>query len=585
MKMSFRLEIDRRLLGPAVGPSITAEPSRARVNAADARCWATRPAPIQQTMIQLSLGLLLALTTVSGQQFTTITEDPVVIDGHSFGGFTWGDYDNDQYADLVVIHVLPGGATVNTTIYHNNRDGTFSRIPAPPGLQGADYYGAMWDRDNDGNQDLGMAMGADIYVGYGDGQGNFSPKFFALAEGGWPAVADYDRDGLLDMYWTGGNGLYHNQGNREFITYRGTQDLGPAGVNTDGGVCAGDFDDDGWPDLYVASRSQSRSYLFRNEGSGRFAAVTNPVTQTAAPAFQGAWGDYDNDGRLDLFVASWNGTSTLYRNLGNGQFERPADAPTLTGTHNFVAWADYDNDGFLDLWVSGYMSGNKLFRNNGDGSFTQVTTESIVTERPLNNAGTYQVAWFDYNNDGFLDAYLMNGDDNSSIETANELFRNNGSRNAWLNVRLIGTVSNRDAVGAKVRALATYAGTARWQRRDISGEALSNGTHRYAHFGLGDATNVTTLRIEWPSGIVQELQNVSAKQILEIKEPPQLVPLGPTEFQIRCWKGMQFEIQKSSNLKTWDSLGLVTNVTGTLIFQDTQTDPGTDCCFYRVASR
>jgi hypothetical protein len=105
------------------------------------------------------------------------------------------------------------------------------------------------------------------------------------------------------------------------------------------------------------------------------------------------------------------------------------------------------------------------------------------------------------------------------------------------------------------------------------------------HFNLGDATNVTTLRIEWPSGIVQELQNVPANQILTITEPAQLVPLGPREFQIRCWKGMQFEVQQSHNLQTWASLGTVTNVTGTLTFQDTQGDPQTAACFYRVVSR
>ncbi len=106
-----------------------------------------------------------------------------------------------------------------------------------------------------------------------------------------------------------------------------------------------------------------------------------------------------------------------------------------------------------------------------------------------------------------------------------------------------------------------------------------------AHFGLAHATNVTTLRIEWPSGIVQDLTNVAANQILTITEPTQLVPLGPREFQIRCWKGMQFEVQKSHNLETWDSLGTVTNETGKLTFQDTQGDPGTACCFYRVVSR
>jgi len=93
------------------------------------------------------------------------------------------------------------------------------------------------------------------------------------------------------------------------------------------------------------------------------------------------------------------------------------------------------------------------------------------------------------------------------------------------------------------------------------------------------------LRIEWPSGIVQELQNVAARQILTVTEPAQLVPLGPSEFQIRCWKGMQFEVEKSHDLRAWDSMGTVTNATGTLTFQDAQPDPGAACCYYRVVSR
>jgi hypothetical protein len=96
---------------------------------------------------------------------------------------------------------------------------------------------------------------------------------------------------------------------------------------------------------------------------------------------------------------------------------------------------------------------------------------------------------------------------------------------------------------------------------------------------------VTTLRIEWPSGIVQEIMDVPVDQILTITEPARLVPLGPREFQIRCWKGMQFDVQKSLNLQTWDSLGVVTNATGTLTFQDTQGEPQTAACFYRVVSR
>jgi hypothetical protein len=198
----------------------------------------------------------------------------------------------------------------------------------------------------------------------------------------------------------------------------------------------------------------------------------------------------------------------------------PVDPCSYWNMNNFAAWADYDNDGFLDLWVSGYTSGNKLFRNNGDSSFTQVTTEAVTNEPAPNGAGTYQVAWFDYNNDGALDLYLMNGDDLGAIWTANQLFRNNGNGNAWLTVRPIGTGSNRDGVGAKVRALATYADEARWQRRDISGGGLGNGNHRYAHFRPRRRHRVDVLRIEWPSGIVQELKDVAANLILTVTEPP-----------------------------------------------------------------
>jgi hypothetical protein len=182
------------------------------------------------------------------------------------------------------------------------------------------------------------------------------------------------------------------------------------------------------------------------------------------------------------------------------------------------------------------------------------------------------VAWFDYDNDGFLDVCLLNGDDNVSIWTANQLFHNNGNANAWLTVKPIGTVSNRDGVGAKVRVLATYAGESRWQRRDITGGGLSNGNHRYAHFGLGDATKVDTLRIEWPSGIVQEFRDVAAKEILTVTEPSRLIPQGVGAFQIQCWINQSFEVEASTDLASWSTVATVTNTTGTLVFEDAEAD-------------
>jgi hypothetical protein len=239
------------------------------------------------------------------------------------------------------------------------------------------------------------------------------------------------------------------------------------------------------------------------------------------------------------------------------------------------AWGDYDNDGHLDLMVVG-VNGCYLFRNKRDGTFERATTS------PGNDAASGQsCAWADYDNDGFLDLFVGVLNDGLS----DDLYHNEGNDNAWLHVRPVGTVSNRSAIGAKVRIRATVWGQPIWQMREIAtGDGWTGQSDLRAHFGLGDATNVTTLRIEWPSGTVQEFQNVAVNQILTIAEPARLVPLGPREFQIRCWKGMQFEVQKSPNLQTWDSLGMVTNVTGTLIFHDPQGESQATGCFYRVVS-
>jgi hypothetical protein len=524
--------------------------------------------------------------------FTKITEGPHVTDLGTSGFGSWGDYDNDGYQDLVVYRYPLG----NQAIYRNNGDGTFSRLPDPAGLTSARYLN--WcDWDNDGRQDLLAWDPTRTWVVFGDGAGGYTAASWSqTGDWGWYGTADYDRDGWLDHYFGMQNRLYRNLGEGSFGLLSAAE-VGPVvSVNTYGSICWGDFDDDGWPDLFLPSLRESRSYMFRNEGTGRFIAVTNLVTQTGGPAFQGAWGDYDNDGRLDLCVVSFNGISTVYRNLGNGEFERPANVPTLSsGPHNFAAWIDYDNDGFLDLWVSGYTSANKLFRNNGDGSFTQVTSGSIVNERPLNNAGTYQVAWFDYDNDGALDLYVMNGDDSSSIWTVNQLFHNNGNENAWLTVKLVGTASNRDAVGAKVRALATYAGEARWQRREITGGEQSNGNHRHAHFGFGDATIVDRLRIEWPSGIVQELKDVAVDQILQVvesqglnmPEPPsiqtfELDATGVFHATVNCpVEGAFCVLESSSDLEQWSKVRVGTSSGGTVELTDARAgdSPGK---FYRV---
>jgi hypothetical protein len=496
-----------------------------------------------------------------------------------------GDYDDDGYPDLFVCRYQLG----TSAVYRNNR-GTFERVLTLPfGKQSAEI-GVWGDLDKDGAMDLlyerlgsagAACLSVSAYFNNGDATFTASPRASLVGYGN-RSLVDFNNDGFLDVYYSrfAQNRLYRNNGNRTF-TLMTASDVGPlANVTTFGGTCWADYDDDGWPDVFVPDLFGSKNLMFRNDRTGRFVSVSNLVTSTSVPAIVGAWGDYDNDGRLDLAVAVVDGTSVVYRNVGNGEFERPAGTPALTGSHNFVAWADYDNDGFLDLFFSGYMSGNKLFRNNGDGTFSQVTTGSIVNERPALGGGSYAGLWFDYDNDGALDLYVINGDDAASIPTSNQLYHNNGNSNAWLRVKLVGTTSNRDAIGAKVRVGTHYANGYRWQRRDIIGGDEDNGNHLTADFGLGNATVVRKLRIEWPSGTVQELINVAPNQILTVIEPRRPVltlAATPTGFTgtLKADTNQTYQVHASDDLAGgWTVLTNVTSdANGTAYWSDSAVSP------------
>jgi len=148
------------------------------------------------------------------------------------------------------------------------------------------------------------------------------------------------------------------------------------------------------------------------------------------------------------------------------------------------------------------------------------------------------------------------------------LLRNNGNSGAWIKIKCVGTGSNRSGFGAKVRVQAAIAGQSRWQLRQIDGGDGTSGGSLEADFGLGDATIIDTLRIEWPSGIVQELRDVAPKQFLTVTEAARLQALGAGVLRIQSWKGMAFEVQASTDLDQWSRLTTVTNLTGTLEFTD-----------------
>ncbi|MBI3417025.1 MAG: VCBS repeat-containing protein [Verrucomicrobia bacterium] len=513
--------------------------------------------------------------------FTKITTGPIVTELGGFG--SWGDYDNDGYADLLAGRYKLGP----NVLYHNNRDGAFTSVTNA--FTTTDAWESLgWaDLDNDGWLDLVAARdNKPSTVYFNNGDGTFTASSFGSMVPWNVGVADYDRDGLLDLYipvtQLGPNRLYRNRGDRTFQQMTAAE-VGPlVTVTTYGGVTWADYDDDGWMDVYAARNQTLKGLLFRSAVTGRFLRATNEVTlDITTGGFNGAWGDYDNDGRLDLFVAGLFQPSALYRNLGNGDFERAIFNQSSLG-NNSSSWADYDNDGFLDLFMSnGQGHPNELHHNNGDGTFTRVTTGSIVTDQPENGAVCYSGLWFDYDNDGFLDLHVATGDDTATIRSKSFLYHNNGNSNAWLKVKLVGTASNRDGVGAKVRVQAKYAGQTRWQRRDVSAGDYWNGNQLIAFFGLGNATNANIVRIEWPSGIVQELTNVPVKQLLTVTEPARLNMTRPGELRIQSWKGQRFQIESSTDLKQWTPLTTATNETGALIFTD-PTSGSADKRFYRT---
>lgn len=490
----------------------------------------------------------------SGATFTRVTEgDLVTIPAYYWGG-SWGDYDDDGWLDVFV------GATLQfdqNFLYRNERDGTFTRVddaamPKSPSNQ----HGSAWgDYDNDGHLDLIVTAGNPevthtmLYRNNGDGTFSWTTDnaiyndfYYARPGVHGPSWGDYDNDGLIDLFIGGHdihNRLFHNDGGGAFTRITDhpfVNDLHPDNGAGSEARAFVDYDDDGDLDLYVSNVSVFSevvippsfiftSVLHRNDGGGTFTRVTDSgLSRRRENTFASCWADYDNDGFPDLFLANED-TNSLYRNDGDGTFTRIADSPMVQESIPRVAffatcaWGDYDNDGFVDLFVTSadlplrYRK-SFLYHNDGDGTFTKIIDGEVVT-----GGITGQVSWVDYDNDGFLDLFLAVVGQFGNVLVTNLLYHNDGNANAWLNVKLVGTVSNRSAIGAKVRVHAFYRGESRWQLREISGgDSQNNQQSLNAEFGLADATSIETVRVEWPSGIVEELHDVAPRQFLTITE-------------------------------------------------------------------
>lgn len=515
--------------------------------------------------------------------FTQITEGPVVSSYESAWGCNWVDYNQDGTLDLFVVNGAEASQSETNALFRGIGNGNFTRMsPGEVGdLWGASdpswrsWVAAWGDSDNDGWSDVVVGEWPSDDVGAsrllrGSASGRFEGvgDIGELGSAGFPTWGDFDRDGWLDFYCASGwywNGewwpafLYHNVGEGRFARVLD----GPVATDQFQNQQAAtwtDYDGDGDVDLIATDFGNRQVVLYANDGHGGLArADAGQLTRDRASFVVPSVADYDADGRLDLFFGCYNEPGRLYRNDGDGRFSLQL---TFSATEcGLAAWGDYDNDGHLDFYLAqgqNSIVASQLWRNNGNATFTRVQIGSPTTDRGRASGAI----WGDYDNDGALDLFVP-----GNKAEQDRLYHNNSSSNSWLMVSLAGTASNRSAIGAKVRSRSTIAGQTHWQLREISGGNRYQDDPR-AHFGLGDATKADVVRIEWPSGIVQELVNVPARQILTVTEPLQLQALGPGWIRIQCWKGQKAEVYLSDDLSAWSSLGVFTNQTGTLEVTD-----------------
>jgi hypothetical protein len=494
------------------------------------------------------------------------------------------DFDNDGWIDIFLVD---GGSeadaavarTARHRLYRNRRNGTFEDVTAKSGIRHRAYgMGACaGDYDNDGLVDLYITnVGPNVLYRNSGGVFTDVTQKAGVTSPLWStscAFADFDRDGRLDLFVTNyvqtgkdrnrfcgdtrrmlrsychplvfqssPNVVYRNAGNGVFTDV--TERTGIASLRGNGlGVAIGDYDDDLWPDVFVANDGVP-NFLFRNDGRGGFtdnaliAGVSSASDGKARAGMGTAFGDVNADGRLDLVVTNHETEMhSLFKNLGEGAF---ADATVESGlgpaTLPYVGFgvvlADYDNDGDLDLAiVNGHVIDNValfqsgatheearlLLQNTGSGRFKDVSAQSGPAFGV--SAVGRGLAAGDIDNDGDLDLLATSNGGSAAL-----LRNDGGNRSNALLVRLTGTVSNRDGVGARVRATTG----ARTQVKELtSGSSYLSQNDARVHIGLGSAAAVDRLEIRWPNGRTEILQTVSANQMITIREGEGIVGKAP----------------------------------------------------------
>ena len=458
--------------------------------------------------------------------FTDVTEKAGLLKAGWACGVCVGDYNNDGFEDLFVTY---WGRNV---LYRNNGDGTFTDVTRPAGLlDPAQRWGTgctFLDYNRDGHLDLFVAN----YVGFDLSK---APKPGMTATCLWKAIPVFCGP---KGYPYGQHLLYHNNGDGTFSDVSVASGIAAAKSSYGLTAIAADLDDDGWPDIYVACDStpsllflNNHDGTFREEGALRGLAYSEDGEEQAGMG--AAVGDYDLDGRLDVFKTNFEGDAPdLYHNMGKGTFEEASRRSGLAVENRYVCWGagieDLDNDGLPDIFaVAGYVypeldgrypnstakNPRLLFRNLGQGRFEELLSEAGPAILEAHNSRG--CAFGDFDNDGDLDILITNLNETPS------LLRNDLSgKNHWLKVKLIGTKSNRSAIGA--RLVVKVGDKSQTQERMSQSSFLCSNDPRL-HFGLGSAEKVE-LRIRWPNGDWQTLPDIAANQLLTVKEGTGIVP-------------------------------------------------------------